>query len=58
MKALQHMLGHKTAAETLDTYGHLMGDEDDRSRAVIGTALAALKKSLSHGNRTVGASET
>ena len=31
----QRLLGHKSAVETLDTYGHLMGDEDDRSRAAI-----------------------
>lgn len=30
---------HKSAVETWDTYGHLMGDEDDRSRAVIDAAL-------------------
>jgi integrase len=34
-KAIQRLLGHKSAVETLDTYGHLMGDEDDRSRAAI-----------------------
>ena len=35
IKAIQRLLGHKSAVETLDTYGHLMGDEDDRSRAAI-----------------------
>jgi integrase len=40
IKKLQHLLGHKSATETWDTYGHLMGDEDDRSRAVIQAALA------------------
>lgn len=35
IKALQVLLGHKSAVETWDTYGHLMGDEDDRSRSVI-----------------------
>lgn len=39
IKALQLLLGHKTAMETLDTYSHLMGDEDDRSRAAIEVAL-------------------
>ena len=38
IKVLQALLGHKSAVETWDTYGHL-GDEDDRSRAVIDTAL-------------------
>jgi integrase len=35
IKVLQALLGHKSAVETWDTYGHLMGDEDDRSRSVI-----------------------
>jgi integrase len=39
IKVLQALLGHKSAVETWDTYGHLMGDEDDRSRAVIDAAL-------------------
>lgn len=32
VKVLQALLGHKSAFETWDTYGHLMGDEDTRSR--------------------------
>jgi integrase len=39
IKVLQALLGHKSAVETWDTYGHPMGDEDDRSRAVIDAAL-------------------
>lgn len=39
IKVLQALLGHKSAVETWDTYGHLMGDEDDRSRAIIQEAL-------------------
>ncbi len=42
VKVLQALLGHKSAVETWDTYGHLMGDEDTRSRAVIDAALGAL----------------
>jgi integrase len=30
VKAVQRFLGHATAAETLDTYGHLWPDDDDR----------------------------
>lgn len=41
IKKLQHMLGHKSATETWDTYGHLMGDEDDLSKAVMHAALGA-----------------
>jgi len=39
IKALQEYLGHKSATETLDTYGHLMGDEADHARNVIQKAL-------------------
>jgi integrase len=42
IKKLQALLGHKSAMETWDTYGHLMGDEDDRSRSVIQGALTPL----------------
>lgn len=48
IKALQALLGHKSAVETWDTYGHLVGDEDDRTRAVIQGALGK----LSHGRAT------
>ena len=40
IKALQALLGHKSAVETWDTYGHLMGDEDDRSRTVMQEQLS------------------
>lgn len=47
IKKLQHLLGHKSGTETWDTYGDLMGDEDDLSNAVIhaalGTPLAQLR---------------
>jgi len=39
IKVLQALLAHKSAVEIWDTYGHLMGDEDNRSRAVIDAAL-------------------
>jgi integrase len=39
IKVLQALLGHKSAVETWDTYGHLMGDEDGRCRSVIEDAL-------------------
>ena len=29
VKAVQSFLGHATAVETLDTYGHLWPDDDD-----------------------------
>lgn len=43
IKVLQGLLGHKSATETLDTYGHLMGDEDDMSRQAIQAALGGLE---------------
>jgi integrase len=39
IKAVQSFLGHATAAETLDTYGHLMPGDDDRLRAAIDDAV-------------------
>ena len=35
VKAVQRYLGHATAAETLDTYGHLWPDDDERIRAAV-----------------------
>jgi len=55
IKKLQQMLGHKSATETWDTYGHLMGDEDDRSRAVIETQLGT---ALRHASRQRDAEDT
>ncbi len=49
IKMLQALLGHKSAVETWDTYGHLMGDEDDRSRSVIEGVLG----SCGHSTGTV-----
>ncbi|MEX5632136.1 tyrosine-type recombinase/integrase [Parafrankia sp. FMc2] len=43
VKVVQARLGHKSAMETLDTYGHLWPDTEDATRtavdAVLGTAL-------------------
>jgi hypothetical protein len=39
IRVLQALLGHKSTVETWDTDDHLMGDEDDRGRAVIDMAL-------------------
>ena len=39
IKVLQALLGHKSAVETWDTYGHLIGDEDTRSRAIVDALL-------------------
>lgn len=53
IKQLQANLGHKSASETWDTYGHLMGDEDDRSRAVIEAALGGKIRNSVHSMSTV-----
>jgi integrase len=42
VKAVQSFLGHATAAETLDTYGHLWPDDDDKIRASIDGAYRTL----------------
>ena len=52
VQVLQALLGHKSAVETWDTYGHLMGDEDDRSRAVIEAALVGTGRTARRHSRT------
>ncbi|MDZ7733986.1 MAG: site-specific integrase [Acidimicrobiia bacterium] len=39
VKAVQANLGHATAGETLDTYGHLWPDDEDVTRRAIGAVL-------------------
>ncbi len=39
VKVVQRRLGHKTAQETLDTYGHLWPDSDDQTRNAVETEL-------------------
>ncbi len=38
VNVVQERLGHATAAETLDTYGHLWPDSDDRTREAVDAA--------------------
>jgi hypothetical protein len=35
VKAVQRRLGHKSAVETLDTYGHLWPDSEDHTREAV-----------------------
>ena len=46
VKVVQERLGHTSATMTLDVYGHLFPDDEDRTRAavdaVLGPALAAV----------------
>lgn len=39
VKVVQSRLGHATASETLDTYGHLWPDSDDRTRQAVDKVL-------------------
>jgi len=52
VKAVQRYLGHATAGETLDTYGHLWPDDDDRIRAAIDVALGNSGEPLRNGDRS------
>lgn len=46
VKVVQKRLGHSTAGQTLDTYGHLWPDSDDLTRAAIDDVLGADVSSL------------
>ena len=50
VKTVQARLGHKSAQETLDTYGHLWPDADEQTRNILNEALVGLRKPdrLSH----------
>jgi integrase len=39
-KVVQARLGHATISETMDTYGHLWPDSDERTRAAIDATLS------------------
>lgn len=39
VKTVQSRLGHKSATETLDTYGHMWADSDDRTREAVDSVL-------------------
>ena len=44
VKLVQARLGHKSATETLDTYGHLWPDADEQTRNILNEALTGLWK--------------
>lgn len=46
VKAVQARLRHASASTTLNTYGHLWPDSDDRTRTAVETVLAARADSL------------
>lgn len=39
MKVVQKRLGHRSAVETLDTYGHLWPDSEEDTMTAVDTAL-------------------
>jgi hypothetical protein len=39
VKLVQARMGHRSATTTLDTYGHLWPDSDERTRTAIDTAF-------------------
>ena len=39
VKVVQSRLGHKSALETLDTYGHLWPDSEDSTRTAVDLVL-------------------
>jgi integrase len=45
VKTIQARLGHKSALETLDTYGHLWPDSEDQTRKAVDEALGGLAAS-------------
>jgi hypothetical protein len=51
-KVLQVRLEHASAAETMDTYGHLYADADQSTRVAIDTAFRATPGSLEVIHRT------
>ena len=42
VKVIQARLGHKSAVETLDTYGHLWPDDEDLTRQAVDAVLAPM----------------
>jgi hypothetical protein len=44
VKAVQKRLGHQSAMETLDTYGHLWPDSDDETRNAVDDVLTGLAR--------------
>lgn len=42
VKVVQRRLGHQSAMETLDTYGHLWPDSEDETRAAVDEVLAGV----------------
>lgn len=50
IKVVQTRLGHASAKVTLDVYGHLFRDEDDRTRQAIESALSPINSEPAIGH--------
>ena len=50
IKAVQNHLGHASAAMTLDVYGHMLPDEQDRIAAELDEAFRAARESSAAGS--------
>lgn len=55
MKVAQARLGHRSALETLDTYGHLWPDSGDQTRRAVDEAHGALAASSRPASGVAGA---
>lgn len=53
VKAIQVRLGHSSAKTTLDVYGHLFPDEEDRTRRAIEEAFTSPTEATDEGAETV-----
>jgi len=53
VKTVQARLGHAYASETLDTYGHLWPDSDDRTREAVDSQLRGIPRQVEDNVRTV-----
>ncbi|CAI7979453.1 integrase [Frankia sp. Hr75.2] len=54
VKVVQARLGHKSAMETLDTYGHLWPDSEDTTRTAVDTVLGAALGAVTVQRRSTG----
>jgi integrase len=61
VKAVQKRLGHQSAMETLDTYGHLWPDSDEETRDAVDYVLGGIaaardgQRTVAEGTRATGA---
>ena len=55
VKVVQARLGHKSALETLDTYGHLWPDSEDQTRRAVDGVLGVLRTPAASPRPVAGA---